>query len=155
VAWELFDRRETQWWLCSAQRWESDVVRGRERYWLLKDAPRLWEASRFPDYDAARSAVEFNRAYQAELERRLPWESDREALIRQALREAEYLREVWAAARDANTEYCYITTKREALADLRRLLGEEDFATGDMPPPAPFWRFNKIGFRQLPPGKDK
>jgi hypothetical protein len=77
------------------------------------------------------------------------------ALYRQMMW-TEWSRDCWSKLDDAQVELCNywyhdgqveIDTRRSAaerfndLEKLKALLGEEAYAAGQMPPPAPFWRF--------------
>ncbi len=60
------------------------------------------------------------------------------------LQENNYLWEVWDAARDSRNEGYYVLTRRAGLKKLRRMIGEEAYWTGTLPPPVPLWRFRPM-----------
>ena len=59
------------------------------------------------------------------------------------LAETDRLYLVWDAVRDARCDFYYVTVRRQALKKLRDLVGDEAYATGELPPNVPTWRFRE------------
>ena len=47
---------------------------------------------------------------------------------------------VWDKVRDVHCEYHYVTYRRQALQELRELVGPRAYYTGQLPPHVPLWR---------------
>lgn len=141
---ELLDPREVRYVLARLEDYEIDLTILRRRHEELADAPRVADAGRFPDRESVNEMIRFNRAYRKHLDARLAWEADRADLIREALRETDRLYRVWDAVRDARCDFYYVTVRRQALQRLREAIGPESYATGELPPYVPEWRFNEV-----------
>lgn len=139
--WEILDDRETKYILAKADEFGADLNLLRRRYQDLKDVPKVIDADRFPDRGTSNDLVKFNRTYRKTLETRQHLETDRAGELQNAIRETDRLYAVWDAVRDARCEYYYVTVRRQSLKKLRELIGEDNYAAGDLPPVVPTWRF--------------
>jgi hypothetical protein len=140
IRWEILDRRETHYLLAGEQDFEADVKLLQERFRELRTAPRLAEAGRLPSRDVVVDLLAFNRAYRQDLSARLELDVVHGEELRAALLETDQLYRIWDTVRDARSEYCYITVRRQALQQLRELIGDPAFYTGQLPPHVPVWR---------------
>lgn len=138
---EILDERETRYVLARVEDFETDLELLRRRHLELRDAPRLADSDRFPARDAVNQMIQFNRTYRVFLEGRQVWEADRADVIGVALSETDRLYKVWDAVRDARCEFYYVTVRRQALKRLRDSLGEPAYASAELPPHVPAWRF--------------
>lgn len=144
VEWEILDAREVRYVMARVEDWENDIALLRRRYQELKDAPKLCDAQRFPDRGTVNELLAFNRAYRRHLDSRQALEQDRGQCLRTALKETDYLYQVWDSVRDARCEYYYITVRRQALKRLRQTIGAEAYDTAELPPYVPLWRFQEM-----------
>src|SRR5437867_805105 len=62
------------------------------------------------------------------------------AEIQQAIAEADQLHHIWNTLREARTGFLYVAARRQALKQLRELIGEPAFYRGELPPHLPVWR---------------
>lgn len=136
---QLLDDRETRYVLARVEDFETDLNLLRRRYAELADAPMLGDADRLPDRATVAESVRVNRAYRKGLEVRMVWEADRADVFRSAVAETDRLYRAWDAARDARCEFYYVTVRRQALKRLKYMLGDEDYAAGQMPAYVPAW----------------
>jgi hypothetical protein len=60
--------------------------------------------------------------------------------LRTIVAETDWLYRIYDALRDARCEYFYVTYRRQALAQLRDLVGMEAYYSGQLPPHVPLWR---------------
>jgi hypothetical protein len=144
VEWEILDPREVRYVMARAEDWDNDLALLRRRYQELKDAPKLSDAQRFPDRGTVNDLLAFNRAYRRHLDSRQSLEQDRCQGLRTALKETDWLYQVWDSVRDARCEYYYITVRRQALKRLKQMVGPEAYDTADLPPYVPLWRFQEM-----------
>jgi hypothetical protein len=141
VDWEILDPRETRYILSKPEEFGVDINLLRRRYQELKDVPRLVEAQRLPDRNAANDLIHFNRAFRKTLESRRAIETDRSDEWLAVIRETDKLYQVWDAVRDARCEFYYVTVRRHAMRKLMDQIGEEAWDTATLPPGVPTWRF--------------
>jgi hypothetical protein len=141
VAWQILDPRENRYVLSQPQDLTADLKLLQGRYRELRDAPLLEECRRFPERALVNEMMAFNRAYRSDLVSRLALDSIHEDELRAALAETDHLYRVWDAVRDARCDYYYITVRRQALQQLRDLIGPQAYYSGDLPPYVPLWRF--------------
>lgn len=144
VEWEILDPRETRYVLTRPEDFCPDLNMLRRRYRELADAPRVSDGMRFPERATVNELVRFNRAFRKKLDERQQLEADRAGALQAVIRETDRLYQVWDAVRDARCEFYYVTVRRQALKKLRDLVGEEAYATADLPPNVPTWRFNEL-----------
>lgn len=141
---ELLDQRELRYILTKLDEVTSDWRMIQRRANSLKNAPYLVDHLRFTmDRSTVNELLLFNRAYRQHLDNCLPLYS-RSIEIRMAHEENEILYQVWNCVRDAKCEYYYTHIRRQALARLQTMIGEENFNKGWMPPHVPIWRFTAI-----------
>ena len=100
---------------------------------------------RFPPQEAAYEAMQFNRRYRKWVAAQR-WRQLHEAEYwDHVLAETDYLFQCWdwlhAAQGGEGRDEEYWS---ESLERLRKLLGDEAYFAGAMPPPAPLWRFREI-----------
>lgn len=134
---ELLDPRELPYLLARSGDYEADLRLLRRRFAELRDAPPLADVSRFPHAELACCVLAHNRAFHRDLSVRRDALGATRPEFDAALHEAERLYKVWDAARDARGDYYYVIVRRQALARLRELLGEDAYHRGQMPPPTP------------------
>ncbi len=140
IEWEIFDPREVRDLLIKPQDFRADLKELQTRYRDLKQAPLLEECRRFPPRKLVNDLLSFNRAYRNDLAARLAVDRIHEEELRAALQETDQLYRIWDTVRDAGCEYYYINMRRQALLQLRNLLGPEAFYSGQLPPHLPTWR---------------
>jgi hypothetical protein len=141
VHWEILDPRENRYVLAQPQDFPADLKLLQGRFRELRSAPRLEECSRFPERSLVNEMMAFNRAYRSDLVARLALDTIHEDELRAALAETDHLYRIWDAIRDARCDYYYITVRRQALQQLRDLIGPEAYYSGNLPPHVPLWRF--------------
>jgi hypothetical protein len=141
VEWEILDPRENRYVLAQAEEFPADLKLLQGRYRELVNAPRLEECIRFPERSLINELMAFNRAYRNDLTTRLALDTVHEEELRAALTETDQLYRIWDAVRDARCDYYYITVRRQALQQLRELVGAQAYYSGVLPPHVPVWRF--------------
>jgi hypothetical protein len=144
VQWEILDPREVRYVLARAEDFQADMKLLRRRYRNLCDAPRLYECERLPDRTIVNDMLTFNRAYRQFLTVRQPLDLIHGEELRTALNETDRLYQIWDAVRDARCNYYYVTVRRQALKQLREMVGIDAFYRGTLPPHVPVWRFPEI-----------
>lgn len=123
------------WW--EATNFKPATMNLRRAYQQYKDAPQAWEADRFlVTKDIASEMKQANRAYMRYLECVITY--DRETL-RDAMRETNQLYAIWEQVH--NMKAYQGCNRRDALMQLKVLLGDDAFYTGTLPPCVPIWRF--------------
>ena len=109
---------------------------------LLSADPPLSDRERFPPKEAAKQAMEFNRAYRLHLQSRQCLELHRWWDYQEAITETDYLFHAWdwlnaAQGGEGRGEDYW----RLSLSRLKELIGDEAYHAGIMPPNVPMWRF--------------
>ena len=137
---EVLDARETGHLLARPDDFKDDLRGLQERYQDLSNAPPLSEAERFPGRELVSDLMAFNRAYHENLTKRLEMDRVHAEELRSALLETDQLHRVWNTVHEVNCPYYYTTYRRQALRQLRDLMGDEAFYTGTLPPHLPLWR---------------
>lgn len=107
----------------------------------LADAPLLLYADKLPRSAMALRLKEFNVLYRNNLEKRIPWERDREWLIRTCIDEARELWAVWDNIHDAGNVHVYVNHRRRCLKRVMEYVGRDAFYRGELPDFVPTWRF--------------
>lgn len=108
----------------------------------LAGMPGLWEVARFGHWQKPdlRELIRQNRAYQEHIEKTLNLYPNENSEL---LAEAETLRKVYDALEDAlfstSEQMQYMGVLR-----LKRIIGDEAFRAGQLPPHLPLWRFKPI-----------
>jgi hypothetical protein len=124
--------------------WESEVAYVRRHYHELRGAPPLADVGRLPPPEAVRRALAFSRAYRCRMEQQAraaaPWEW---VWYDQTLGEARWTECVFETMLYAAAAPSWAAQRRN-LRQLRALVGEEAYAAGAWPPPAPLHRFRPI-----------
>lgn len=146
IEWEIMDPKEQRYIFARFDDFQSDLDILRERYQLLKDAPKLSDHHRFMASEVTKEYLAFNRAYFRFLSQMKDMNTDRPDIvrnIRESLCETESLYKIWDSLKDAKCEYYYIIVRRTALKTLRDKLGNEAYNKGEMPPFVPLWRFRE------------
>jgi len=138
---EILDPRENRYVLAQPQDFAADLKLLNGRYRELLAAPRLEECARLPERALVNEMMAFNRAYRNDLVTRLALDTIHEDELRAALTETDHLYRIWDAIRDARCDYYYITVRRQALLQLREMIGAEAYYSGNLPPHVPVWRF--------------
>jgi hypothetical protein len=144
IRWEIMDPREKRYVLARPEDFQADLKLLCRRYRRLLDAPRLADCYRFPDRATINDLLAFNRTYRQFLTARQPVDLVHAEELREALNETDQLYQVWDAVRDARCNYYYVTVRRQALQQLRTLIGERAYYAGILPPHVPLWRFPEI-----------
>lgn len=136
IVMELIDYREIRYG-------HTNINDLNDRYLRLKDAPSVSDSLRFPDRDYVGHLLDFNRTYYHHINnlKSLAWDV---TLHDRALTETDQLYMIWDAVRDIKSEFYYVSIRRTRLAELRKVLGEEAYYAGRLPPHVPIWRFNQI-----------
>jgi hypothetical protein len=137
---ELLDAREVGYLLAKQEEFADNLKVLQERFQELGDAPALAECKRFPARELAGDLLAFNRAYRDSLANRLSLDAVHAEELRAALAETDQLYRIWDTVRDARCEYYYVTYRRQALQQLRQLVGPQAFYSGQLPPHVPLWR---------------
>lgn len=140
VLWEILDIRECKHILTEPGEFFQDLRLLQKRFVDLADAPPLVDSKRFPCRDDVNELLTFNRNYRQFLETRLILDQVHSDQIKAALKETDNLYHVWDIVRNARCGYYYITVRREALQQLRSLLGANAYYSGHLPPHVPIWR---------------
>jgi hypothetical protein len=136
---ELLDPKET-YVLEQRDDFAGDLKLLQGRYQDLRAAPLLVDCRRFPDREVVGDLLAFNRLYREGLHNRLSVDRMHSEDLKAALSETDFLYRVWDKVRDARCEYYYITYRRQALQELREMVGASAYYTGQLPPHIPLWR---------------
>lgn len=140
---EILDPREVRYILARPEDFAADLKLLRHRYQELGTAPAVDDALRFPERTTVNELLAFNRNYRRRLDLRQPLELVHGWELRIALQETDRLYQIWDRVRDARCPYYYVTVRRQALKQLRELVGEEAYYSGDLPPCVPLWLFRE------------
>ena len=141
---ESLDARESRGLLVLPKEYEDDLRMLNRRWQCMLDCPWVADSERFLNRETISNWLCLNRGYLKRLEERLLIDTLNTPVILETMRETEILYKVWDAARDARCDYYYVWVRREALRNLRELIGPENFARGRMPPYLPVWRFERV-----------
>ena len=141
---ETIDQRELRGLLVAANEYEADLLAINKMWARLRDCPSAADAERFPDRAAINEQLCLNRSYRKRLEERQLADVLNGPAICGLIQETDLLYRAWDYARDAKCEYYYVWVRREALRNLRELIGPENYARGQMPHYLPIWRFERV-----------
>jgi hypothetical protein len=144
IQWQIMDPRETGCLLANAHDFDTDLRTLQERYRELRYAPPVSEARRLPSRAVVGELLASNRLYRQGLEARLELDRVHSEDIQAAKAEAEQLYRIWDAVEAARSEFYNINVRRQALQQLREMVGDTAFYTGQLPPHVPVWRFPTI-----------
>jgi hypothetical protein len=136
---ELLDEKETYFFDKRAD-FLGDLAIIRQRHADLHDAPPVADSFRLPPRSLASELCRFNMAFRKSLEERKEVELDRVDELSAVIREADQLYRVWDLIRDAECEWLYVPARRQALKNLRELIGRDAYNRGEFPPNIPHWR---------------
>ena len=143
VEWELLDPREEEYFK-HAENFASDLKLLQSRFEEFAHAPKAADVNYFPNRDLLNDMIAFNEQFRKSVSNRLDLDMVHADELRDVLVETDYLHQVYDAAREARCEYFYVTHRRQALAQLRDLVGLEAYYAGKLPPHVPLWRFAEI-----------
>jgi hypothetical protein len=141
--WEILDAREAKCVLTGVGAFAEDLRLVQRRYHELVDAPPLVDCQRFPDRESVSELLTFNRAYHTHMTLRRDGEGKSHPELADAVTEADRLYHIWDLVRDAGSDCYYVTFRRQALAALRKAIGQGDYYRGVLPPHVPVWRFDR------------
>lgn len=141
---EILDPRELRYVMTREEDFAADLKLLRRRHIDLHDAPPLHDYKMFPNRELINELLSFNRAYRSHLQDQSDLEVENWWEVRESIQEADRLYQVWDTARDACTDYYYVTVRRSALEKLRKSIGYEAYCSGCLPPHVPVWRFQSI-----------
>jgi hypothetical protein len=144
LKWEILDPREVRYILARPEDYVADLNLLRRRYQELVNAPALGDCARFPERSAVNELLAFNRAYRQHIDVRQPLEQLHWWELRTALHETDRLYQIWDKVRDARCDYYYVNVRRQALKQLRELVGDEAYYSANLPPCVPLWRFQMM-----------
>ncbi len=138
---EIVDGREDRFRPATPADAAADLKELTGRYAEYLSAPQLEECHWFPPRRLVNDFLTFNRAYRNDLLTRLALDPVHAEELRTAVAETDQLYLIWESLRDARCEYYYVTVRRQALRQLRDLIGMEAFYRGQLPPHVPAWHF--------------
>jgi hypothetical protein len=141
---ELLDKREFRYIMAKPEDFASDLKLIQARYKKLSSAPPLSDSERLIDRTIINDMMSFNRLLKQHIELRRSMETRRYWYYEEVLQDIERLYTIWDKVRDAKCEYYYVTVRREALKDLRDLIGCQNYYSGQLPPCVPVWYFESI-----------
>jgi hypothetical protein len=141
---EIMDVRERPYILGRDDDIYSDVRLLRRRHMELLHAPHLWVGDLMPDSDTLSRNLAFNRQFRQELERRHRVDLGQARVLQAVMHETDNLHRIWDLAHDAMCGSYYIVYRRQALRNLREVIGEQAIQSGLLPPHIPIWRFQSI-----------
>jgi hypothetical protein len=142
IQWEILDAREDR--LQRPEHFTIDIQSLRRRFDELADAPHLHDCCRFPTRAVVGQMLDFNQAYKQHLECLRPLLNDQGDTVRAAIRETNQLHRIWEKVYDARSGIYYVSVRRNALKQLREMVGVDAYYTGQLPPHVPVWRFQEI-----------
>ena len=141
---ELLDERELKLWGKPWTGFEANELKIlHERYEKLHDAPPACDAVRFPPRDICTEIIAWNNTYICYLQDRMKL-FPADDWIDDAIADSERIIAVYDLVRDCKCDYFYITARREALAELRNIIGSWDYYSGTLPPVVPVWHFRRV-----------
>ncbi len=141
---ELMDVREMRYLFARAEDCYGDLQMIRRRYRDMGDAPPLEDCYRFPERTVINEMLVFNRSFKKYVEERVLLDQVQPGLLRHLLMETDKLYEIWDLVRDARCEYYYVTVRRQAMKNLEKRIGCQNYFYGRLPPHVPLWHFQRI-----------
>jgi hypothetical protein len=130
--------------LVNHRNYQDDIRLIRARVGMLKDCPSIADSYRYPPKEIIWEMKIANSKYQRFVEHRLAtnpqewWELD------QILQETRLIHRLWDLAYNARSESLAMSYRREALREIRNLIGPEAYYEGYLPPCVPVWRLQPI-----------
>jgi len=137
--WELLDAREIDFMKCDEE-FLRDVALLQNRHAQLQTAPPVADIQRFPGRELINDMIAFNRIFRDGVCKRMDLDAVHHEDLRDVLQETDHIHRVYSSLNDAQCERFSVTFRRQALAQLRNLLGPEAYYTGRLPPHVPLWR---------------
>ena len=134
VAWELELTGPRCPWITD---FRSEVQWVRLHYREAASYPPLTDCQRLPPAAVIRQGLAFNRSCQQYLEGRWQVRAYERDEIDEVLRRCQQLGQVWEAMATASADDLNWFCRRQALARLRELVGDQVYYSGDWPLPAP------------------
>jgi hypothetical protein len=132
----------------SHENWASDFrseLRYVRHYWrTLQDAPRLGDCFCLPPNCVVADLCKLNEQYQCHLQMQQIIHAHNSDDLTEALREARHLYGVWDAVRRATAPNQAWAYRRRTLRQLREMLGDNAYYSGQLPPCVPLWQFQEI-----------
>lgn len=141
---EVMDVRETEHIFRRGYFTVCDLRVMRDRYERLADAPRSHDSNMFLNAALLNELLASNRTYYQQQEAQLQVEVLHKASFVASMEEADELYRILFYAKSACDRDYNISTRRQALKDLREKIGYRDFYAGVLPPHLPIWRFQSI-----------
>lgn len=141
IEWEIIDIKESDCIMRRLVDWTEELDTIKRRYQNLKDAPKLIECNKLPEKTILRDMISFNRSYRHEMQKRADADMIEGELYRTIVRETDLLFNIYDKMEDARSEYFYVSVRRQALKDLRKLVGPENYYLNEWPCHVPIWRF--------------
>ena len=141
---EILDPREEPLLQGMSKDAVGDVAVLRKRFDALANAPMLAECACFPERKVVEDFLTFNRDYRRYLLAQLETDAVRAEELRTALQELDQRFHLWSTVRDARCTFYYVTVRRQALQQIRDLVGSEAYYRGQMPPHVPIWHFPRL-----------
>jgi len=141
VRWQLYDLNELSYKFTNREAFPEDISELRARFEELKDAPPLEDADRIPNRDYLHQKIQFNRRLRKNLDEARDLYPHRAAMFEKVMSECDEIYRVWDLARDASQTFYYVPHRRRCLMQLKKALGDEAYATMDLPWFVPNWRF--------------
>jgi hypothetical protein len=133
LAEELIDPRESGYVFAHPEDFYHDLGMVMQRGRDLAGVPLVADSERFPPRTMMIELLAFNRIVREHLEARRSFDPNRAEHYRKLIAECDRLYKVWDIARDASTDYYYVTVRRRALKRLREMLGDADYYGARLP----------------------
>lgn len=108
------------------------------------DEPAEQVMARFPPVSAVKAALDFSCIHRMSLQERIAFGGYEGDVLYDWLRQAQWCYRCWDALDDVQiaANCSNAAWGREKAAVLRKLLGDEAYYAGQMPPCVPVWRFS-------------
>lgn len=144
---ELIDPREVKFYFWNVPphnniQYDLDIIRKRRDD--LESCPKLFHSCRFPTRQTALELKAFNVQYREFLENKQIIDPANYFSYQEMIDETKELYDIWSIVDETQSEYYYITVRRQALKKLLDVIGEGAFYDGALPPIVPLWRFQRI-----------
>ncbi len=137
---QILDAREPLTHFTRAADAAADLKALQRRFQEHAFAPVVEDALRFPERAVVLDFLIDNRAYREELQGRMLLEPAQAGHLGVAAEEADELHRIWLLVAESRWTFLYVTARRQALQQLRGLVGDQAFYSGQLPPYLPVWR---------------
>lgn len=144
---ELVGPVETKLYFSEHESPIGDMEYLRKYYREFKDTPYLGDVKYFPTLSTLLDGRNFNEEYRKSIARFQSietYQSEKFNWCTSVLIESEFLYQIWDNAFTAANENYYYVTRRMALKNLKKVLGNDLYYSGQLPPVVPEWRFWEI-----------